>query len=152
MQWCHFYCLIIYPFKPSSAFITDRYKAVVLLWIFLMFLFQVCPFYTVLFVPCILVNTCWEKADLLALLRVMLPCVFVTFPLVSLVRCGSWFNDFWSLPTSLLLLKSVENYSKIYTYQVLSVYLYKMPGYQSWLRHLSLYGKLCIFTWKLTSF
>ena len=33
-----------------------------------------------LFVPCGLVNACWERADLLTLLRVMLSCVFVTFP------------------------------------------------------------------------
>ena len=34
----------------------------------------------VLFVPCSLVVTCWERADLLALLCVMFSCVFVTFP------------------------------------------------------------------------
>ena len=34
------------------------------------------------FVPvsCSLVVTCWERADLLALLYVMFSCVFVTFP------------------------------------------------------------------------
>ena len=37
-------------------------------------------FMFVLFVPCGLVITCWERADLLALLRVMFSCVFVTFP------------------------------------------------------------------------
>ena len=36
--------------------------------------------HTVLFVPCSLVVTCWETADFLALLYVMFPCVFVTFP------------------------------------------------------------------------
>ena len=35
---------------------------------------------TVLSVPCSLVVTCWERADLLALLYVMFSCVFVTFP------------------------------------------------------------------------
>ena len=34
----------------------------------------------VLSVPCNLVVTCWERPDLLALLRVMFACVFVTFP------------------------------------------------------------------------
>ena len=34
------------------------------------------------------VATCWERADLLALV-VVSDCVFVTFPLVSLVRCGT---------------------------------------------------------------
>ena len=36
--------------------------------------------HTVLSVPCSLVVTCWERADLLALLYLMLSCVFVTFP------------------------------------------------------------------------
>ena len=31
-------------------------------------------------VPCSLVITCWERADLLALLCVMFHCVFVPFP------------------------------------------------------------------------
>ena len=45
-----------------------------------MFLFQVCLYYTVLFVPCVLVNTCWEKAARLVLVRVMFPYDFITFP------------------------------------------------------------------------
>ena len=36
--------------------------------------------HTVLFVPCSLVDACWERADLLTLLYVMLYCVFVTLP------------------------------------------------------------------------
>ena len=32
------------------------------------------------YVPCSLVVTCWERADILALLYVMFSCVFVTFP------------------------------------------------------------------------
>ena len=35
-----------------------------------------------------LVVTCWERADLLAL-DVVYNCEFVTFPLVSWVRCGT---------------------------------------------------------------
>ena len=45
-----------------------------------MFLFHVCLYSTVLFAPYILVNTCWEKAVLLALLRVMFPCDLITLP------------------------------------------------------------------------
>ena len=41
-------------------------------------MFRVC--HTVLSVPSSLVVTCWEIADLLALLCVMFSCVFVTFP------------------------------------------------------------------------
>ena len=32
------------------------------------------------FVPCSFEITCWERADLVALIRVMFYCVFVTFP------------------------------------------------------------------------
>ena len=44
---------------------------------FLLFVFHVCT--AVLSVPCSLVVTCWERADLLAFLCVMFSCVFVTF-------------------------------------------------------------------------
>ena len=39
------------------------------------------------------VVTCWERADLLALVCSVC-CEFVTFPLVSWVRCGTWFYRF----------------------------------------------------------
>ena len=38
-------------------------------------------FVFVLSVPCSLVVTCWERADLLTLLYVMSSCVFVFFPI-----------------------------------------------------------------------
>ena len=41
-------------------------------------MFRVC--HAVMSVPCSLVVTCWERANLLALLYVMFSCVFVTFP------------------------------------------------------------------------
>ena len=37
------------------------------------------------YVKCILVVTCWERADIFALLCVMFSCVFVTFYVVSLI-------------------------------------------------------------------
>ena len=46
---------------------------------FLLFLFHVYLCYAALSVPCSLVITSCEKADLLALLFVVLSCVFVTF-------------------------------------------------------------------------
>ena len=46
---------------------------------FLLFMFHVCLCYAVVYFPCSLVITCWEMADLLALLCVI-SCVFVTFP------------------------------------------------------------------------
>ena len=36
-----------------------------------------------------LVVTCWERTDLLALVCLVSNCEFVTFPLVSWVRCGT---------------------------------------------------------------
>ena len=45
---------------------------------FLVFVFRVCHVF--LSVRCSLVVTCWETADLLALLCVMFYCDFVTFP------------------------------------------------------------------------
>ena len=36
---------------------------------------------------------CWERADLLALVCGVI-CEFVTFPFVSLVRCGTWLYRF----------------------------------------------------------
>ena len=47
---------------------------------FLLCAFHVCLCHTVLSVPCSLAVTCWERADLLALLFVMFACVFFTFP------------------------------------------------------------------------
>ena len=43
----------------------------------MLILFIVC--HAVLSVPCSLVPTCWERADFLALLYVMISCVFFTF-------------------------------------------------------------------------
>ena len=61
----------------------------------------------VLSVPCSLVVTCWEKADLLALLYVMFSCVFVTFPYG--VLDWVWYcMDSWLLPSSLLCKAKVE--------------------------------------------
>ena len=44
-------------------------------------MFHVYLCYAVLSVPCSLVVTNWERADLLALLCVMFSCVFVTLPI-----------------------------------------------------------------------
>ena len=70
-----------------------------------LFLFCVCLCYIVLSVSCCLVVTCWERADFLALLYVIFPCVFVTFPYGILGRmCYLIVDciDSRSLPSSLL--------------------------------------------------
>ena len=59
----------------------DHSKSVLLLWILFVFMFHVYLCYTVVSVPCILVITCWEVADLLALLSVVFSCIFYHFPL-----------------------------------------------------------------------
>ena len=56
----------------------------------------------------VLLVTCWERADLLALVCGVF-CEFVTFPLVSWVRCGTWlylfliFAPLLTLPTLILI-------------------------------------------------
>ena len=47
---------------------------------FLLFMFHICLYYAVSSIPCSLVITCGERADLLAVLCVMFPCVLATFP------------------------------------------------------------------------
>ena len=67
---------------------TDRSKAVLLLWIFYVFVLScVCNVLCASVYMCFVV-TCWERADLLALVCGVF-CEFVTFPLVSWVRCGT---------------------------------------------------------------
>ena len=54
----------------------------------LMFVMSLCASVYMCFVV-----TCWERADLLALVCGVY-CEFVTFPLVSWVRCGTWLYRF----------------------------------------------------------
>ena len=68
-------------FKSFTFSFTDRSKAaVLLLWIFLLFMIHVHLCYAILSVPCSLVITCWERAGFLAFLCVMFSCIVVTFP------------------------------------------------------------------------
>ena len=57
-------------------------KAVLLLWILLLVMLHVCVCYAVVSVPCSLVVTCWERADLLAVVFVE----FCHFPKYVLVH------------------------------------------------------------------
>ena len=75
-------------FKPASDFLLTVPMRCFFSGSFMLFVFHVCLYYTDFSVPCGLVINCWKRADLSALLRVMFPCVFVTFPYgVSGVRC-----------------------------------------------------------------
>ena len=57
------------------------------------------------------VATCWERADLLALICGVYY-EFVTFPLVSWVRCGTWLYRFLILLTL----------NAFYWYQIFALY------------------------------
>ena len=72
---------------------TDRSKAVLLLWIFYVFVLSCVCYVLCASVYMCFVVTCWERADLLALVCGVF-CEFVTFPLVSWVRCGTWLYRF----------------------------------------------------------
>ena len=87
--------------SPPVKYFTDRSKAVLLLWIFYVFVLScVCYVLCVSVYMCFVV-TCWERADLLAFVCGVF-CEFVTFPLVSWVRCGTWLYRFLIFATLLL--------------------------------------------------
>ena len=72
--------------SPPVKYFTDRSKAVLLLWIFYVFVMSCVCYVLCASVYMCFVVTCWERADLLALVCGVF-CEFVTFPLVSWVRC-----------------------------------------------------------------
>ena len=91
--------------SPPVKYFTDRSKAVLLLWIFYVFVLScVCYVLCASVYMCFLV-TCWERADLLALVCGVF-CEFVTFPLVSWVRCGTWLYRFLIFAPLLTLILS----------------------------------------------
>ena len=77
-------------------------KAVLLLWIFYVFVLSCVCYVLCASVYMCFVVTCWERADLLALVCGVF-CEFVTFPLVSWVRCGTWLYRFLIFATLLTL-------------------------------------------------
>ena len=82
---------------------------------FLSFVFRVCHCLTVLYVPCSLVVTCWERIDLLALLCEMFSCVFVTF------SYGVW-GQVWYLIVSIpdiCLLPYFDNIASVTTITII---------------------------------
>ena len=74
---------------------------VLLLWIFYVFVLSCVCYVLCASVYMCFVVTCWERADLLALVCGVF-CEFVTFPLVSWVRCGTWLYRFLIFATLLL--------------------------------------------------
>ena len=88
-RFCNAVLTVLSYFTIISLWLlTDRSKAVLLLWIFYVFVLSyVCYVLCASVYMCFVVN-CWERADLLALVCGVF-CEFVTFPLVSWVRCGT---------------------------------------------------------------
>ena len=74
------------------------------------------------------VVTCWERADLLALVCGVF-CEFVTFPLVSWVRCGTWLYRFLIFATLLTFLVFRNKFVNVFLYCLLhSVRLARFVG------------------------
>ena len=86
--------------SPPVKYFTDRSKAVLLLWIFYVFVLSCVCYVLCASVYMCFVVTCWERADLLALVCGVF-CEFGTFPLVSWVRCGTWLYRFLIFATLL---------------------------------------------------
>ena len=73
--------------NPPRKYFTDRSRVLLLLWIF--YVFSVLCLLCLCVTVCLCLKvTCRERADPLALVCGVY-CEFVTFPLVSWVRCGT---------------------------------------------------------------
>ena len=66
--------------KPSTNFLIDCSKKVLVLWILFVICVSCLSCHIVLSVLCNLVVTCLEKTDLLTHMCVLVSCVYVTFP------------------------------------------------------------------------
>ena len=75
--------------------------------------------------------TCWERADLLALVCGVC-CEFVTFPLVSWVRCGTWLYRFLIFaPFLTLTIFSLLKFYKVNWYRKLQLKKSRFLGYDN---------------------
>ena len=72
-------------FKPSSNFLTDCSKAMLLLWFLFVSVRRVFLCHTVLFVSCSLVVTYWETSNFLSLLYVIVSSILSLSHMVSCV-------------------------------------------------------------------
>ena len=76
------------PHDVRDVSVNCNYRISSSLWIFFVFVLScVCCVLCASVYMCFVV-TCWERADLLALVCAVF-CGFVAFPLVSWVRCGT---------------------------------------------------------------
>ena len=79
--------------KVTNSQKTPQTRAKNLLILRIICVFVSCVYHAFVSVLCWFVVTCWERADLLALVSDVY-CIFVTCPLVSWVRCGTWLCRF----------------------------------------------------------
>ena len=79
---------VMIAFTMHLASYKCPYVLVLLLWIFYVFVLSCVCYVLCASVYMCFVVTCWERADFLALVCGVF-CEFVTFPLVSWVRCGT---------------------------------------------------------------
>ena len=86
-------CLYKLGFKPSSKIFYWPFQGGTSFVDLLCFCSVLCLLCLCASVYMCFVVTCWERADLLALVCGVF-CEFVTFPLVSWVRCGTWLYRF----------------------------------------------------------
>ena len=98
--------------SPPVKYFTDRSKAVLLLWI--IYVFSVLRWLCL----CVRLFICalWSPArkGLTSCLSfVVSDCEFVTFPLVSWVRCGTWLYQFLIFASLLTLLKRTRNQTQV---------------------------------------
>ena len=99
--------------SPPVKYFTDRSKAVLLLWTFYVFpvlcllCLCVCLFICALWSPA-------EKGLASGLSFVVSYCEFVSFPLVSWVRCGTWLYRFLIFASLLTFIVSNEKMLKIH--------------------------------------
>ena len=100
--------------SPPVKYFTERSTAVLLLWIFYVFFCLVFVMHLCASVYLCLVVTCWEMADLTWLSFVVYNCEFVTFSLVSLVRCVTWLYRFLIFNPYLLLVRA---FISVYMYE-----------------------------------
>ena len=101
--------------RQGPSIYSLSYLTWLLLWIFYVFVLSCVCYVLCASVYMCFVVTCWERADLLALVYGVF-CEFVTFPLVSWVRCGTWlyrFLIFAILLTLSLWLRWAKNVTKI---------------------------------------
>ena len=134
-------------FKFPSIFFTGRSNAVLLSWIIFVILslpsyiyiyiytYFVCVCHTVLPVPCSLLVTCWERADLLALSCMLcFMCFFTNFPILSwVISCGICLFRFLMFAVFLTMMYACDIiYVRMFLYFSWNVIVFLLTAYMCW--------------------